>query len=215
MKKIVLICLITCVVLCSLFAFVKADDLFDVMVSDFKLYWNGNEMKFDSPTLLVNGQTYIPLRNFAEMNDMNVEWNGEENEIRMTERLFWFDGDIFFETIGWELPWNAEVINYAYTRSGRDVHLEAKIFITNDDIEYVKTKMRKKSVKGNEDFEESVEDVAQHCAEKHEWWDVTSVKDANDVYYDFMDAYEVKTTVLIGIICEANEVGGYYLYISC
>lgn len=206
-------------VLCFTFAFAQADDLFDVAVSDFKLFWNGVEMKFDSPTLLINGQTYIPLREFAETDsmDMIVNWDGENKEIRMTERLFWFDDDIFCETIGWDLPWNAEVINYAYTRSGRDVHLDAKIFIPEDDIEYVKTEMGKisRSVKGDKEGEESVEVGAQYCAKKHAWWDVTSVKNSNDVYYAFMDGYEVKTKEPRGIIYETSEDGGYYLYISC
>jgi hypothetical protein len=51
----------------------------DVLINSIKLYVNNEQVAVDN--FLYNGTTYVPLRAVAEMNGMEVKWNGENQRV--------------------------------------------------------------------------------------------------------------------------------------
>lgn len=216
MKKRVFVIILAMCLICSSLAFAQEGVLFDVIKYDFKLFWNGNELEFDSPVLLVNGQTYVPLRDMAEETGMDVNWNGDTREIRMTEADVWFE-DVFFDALGFEIPLTAEVVNYAYGRYGRDISLHAKIFFKESDLEYIKEGLDNIAAPLSSDEMNEFGDtiVFSNLSKKFDWWDIFNAENAQYAYFGFMEGYESSTINVWGLICGAPDLDGYYLYILC
>jgi len=53
--------------------------------SDIKLFLNGTRV--DKDILLVEGSSYLPLRAISEALGLEVEWNGQENAIYLTQNM--------------------------------------------------------------------------------------------------------------------------------
>lgn len=212
-KRIFAAVLIICII-CSSFVFAEENLVFNVIPYNFKLFWNGNELDFNSPVLLVNGQTYVPLRDMAEATGMDVNWNGDTQEIRMTEADFW-EGEVFVDAFGFSLPIDAEILNYAYGRYGREISFVAKIFFKESDLKTIKSDLNTITSPMTDDEKNGiVNTVLTNISKKYDWWDITSAKDAKYAYHGFMDGYEVTTINVWAFICEAPNLDGYYLYIS-
>lgn len=47
---------------------------------------NGAEQKLDAQAKIINGRTLVPLRFVAESLNLNVEWNGTDRTINLTEK---------------------------------------------------------------------------------------------------------------------------------
>ncbi len=211
-KKIFAVVLSICLI-CSTFVFAENDSIFDVIPYDFEISWNGSKFDSDSPVLLINGQTYVPLRDWAEQIGMDVHWDGESRKIQMTESGFWFE-DVFFDALGFDLPLEAEVVEYAYGRYGRDISLHTKIFFGESDLAYIKKQLDGIGSLLSEDEMDDEEIELINMSKKYDWWDISSPKDAEYAYFGFMEGFEVITIPVWGLICKAPDSDGYYLYIS-
>lgn len=214
MKKRIFAIILAMCLLCSSFVFAEENLIFDVIPYDFKLFWNGNELDFNSPVLLVNGQTYVPLRDIAEETGMDVNWNGDTQEIRMTEFDFCVD-DVFVDAFGFSLPIDAEIVNYAYGRYGRDISFVAQIFFKESDLKSINNDLNTITSPMSDDERNGiVNTVLTNISKNHVWWDLASAKDAKYAYHGFMNGYQVKTLNVWAFICEAPSSDGYYLYIT-
>lgn len=49
--------------------------------SEFKVYLNGNEYQNEKPVLVYEGNTYIPLRAFANQLGLNINWDNDDNRV--------------------------------------------------------------------------------------------------------------------------------------
>lgn len=213
MKKRIFAAVLAICLICSTFVFAQEDAVFNVIPYDFEIFWNGGKLDTDDPVLLVNGKTYVPLRDWSEQIGMDVHWDGEARKIQMTESGFWFE-DIFFDALGFDLPLEAEVVEYAYGRYGRDISLNAKIFFKESDLAYMKKQLGGIGRFLSEDEMENEEIALINMSKKYDWWDISSPQDAQYAYFGFMEGLEVITIPVWGLICEAPDSNGYYLYIS-
>lgn len=213
-KKVLAIFVVICIV-CSSFAIAQGDAIFDIIKYNFNIFYNGNELKFDSPVLLINGQTYVPLRDFAEEAKLNVEWNGETEEIMLTYR-FLDTESMFARLFGFWLPGSAEIINYAYSFDGAEEYFVAKIFFDESDLEYMRKGIKSFSrVTERESLEdEYMTNFLNRLSKKYSWWDISSTEDIQYAYNAFMEGVEVTTIPVYSFICKADDSGGYYLYIK-
>lgn len=50
-----------------------------------KIYMNGEEISFHQPIVTIDDRTYVPLRELSEHMDLDVEWNGNDNTINLTQ----------------------------------------------------------------------------------------------------------------------------------
>jgi hypothetical protein len=213
-KKFLAIFLAICTV-CSSIATAQEDSVFDIIKYDFNIFCNGNKMKFDSPVLLINGQTYVPLRDFAEAADMNVQWDDVTKEITLTYRNL--DTESTFERLfEFYLPQSAEIINYAYAFDCPEERFVAKIFFEESDLEYVKKELNNIAwdidLEGYED--ELTATVLNNLSKTYSWWDLSSTEDIQYAYFGLKAGVEDTTISILGFICKADDADGYYLYIK-
>lgn len=213
MKKRIFATILAICLICSTFVFAQEDTVFHVIPYDFDIFWTGNHMEYDSPILLVNGQTYVPLRDWSESIGMDVHWDGKAREIIITESDIELE-DVFYSTFGFDLPPTSEIVNYAYGRYGRDVSMHAKIFFEKSDLESMKKKLDGIGRLLTEDDMDDEEIELINMSKMFDWWDITSPKDATYTYFAFMEGLEIVTYPVWGLICEVQDSDGYYLYIS-
>lgn len=84
MKKVFLGLLIG--VLISATAIIYAEtESFTALKATFKIFVNGQELNSDKPALIVNGNTYLPLRVMGEALGTNVSWNATKRQAEIGE----------------------------------------------------------------------------------------------------------------------------------
>lgn len=213
MKKRFFAVVLSIYLICSTFVFAQEDCGFNVTPYNFKIFWNGNEFKADSPVLLVNGQTYVPLRDFSEQLSMDVHWDVDAQEIRITEHHFDVY-EIFYDLYQFDLPPTATIEDYAYERFGRDVSLKAKIFFEEQDLEYIKENIEIRATPLESNDSEYCDLVMSNFSREYDWWNISSIKDSQYAYHGFAQGTEVMTIPIWGLICKSPDSTGYYLYIS-
>lgn len=204
-KKFVAIILFTTIVF-SVLVVVGEDTLFNVMVYDFNIFCNGKKMKFNSPILLIDGQTYIPLRDFAEEMNHSVEWYGNTKEITLTDNSL--DVEKVFKNLMFELPATADILNYAYSKNERDEHLTAVIHFEGSDLKYIQDELEKCTRLLSKEQQESNGDLLKGL-KKYWWWD-TSISEADYVYFAFKEGIDVTTTSVYALICKPSEGSKHY-----
>ncbi len=216
MKKKYLAAILAVFVVCSTFAGAQESSVFNITPYDFDIFHNGNKLNLDSSVLLIDGQTYVPLRNLAEEMNMTVDWNSTEKEIVLTDN--WLDIRSIFGKILFELPETAEIENYRYVKDGKEDYLKAKIYFEKSDLDYMREGLDIWTrLLNDEEVKEESEDEASLISlmhDRYDWWDISSVNDADYVYFGFKDGVEVMTITVWGLICKDEKFDGYYLYIS-
>jgi hypothetical protein len=53
----------------------------DTIIAEFKINWDGVEYNSEMPLMVIDGRTYISLREFANKAGLAVDWNGDEQII--------------------------------------------------------------------------------------------------------------------------------------
>lgn len=221
-KKCLAAFLVICVI-CSTFVLAEESGLFDITTyDDYEIEYNGKEMSLNSPVLLINGQTYVPLRDFAKEAYIDVAWDGDAKKITLTDSVltdYWLEPpeDIFDELFDFLLPESAEVLNYHYIDSMYP-GFKAKVFFEESDLEYIKNNMDAFSIEHNSEeiaggsCDHTFDVVYKNYSREYSWWDV-SKSDALYVYEGVMEkGFEHSHTD--GAIVKAADKDGYYLYIS-
>lgn len=207
MKKRIFAAILTLCLIYSSLAFAEENAAFDVILYDFDVFFNGEKLNFNSPLLLIDGQTYVPLRDFAEEIDMTVDWNDDDKKINL------FDNSLnikkkFCDIFEFELPETAKILDYSYCRDGKDDYLDAKIFFEKSDLEYMRDGLDKTTMLRTPEENENVDlgkVVLRNLARRYDWWDISSPYEIQYIYSGFRKD---------GWICEAEDSGGYYLYVS-
>ncbi|MBU8907406.1 stalk domain-containing protein [Desertibacillus haloalkaliphilus] len=54
--------------------------------NDFRVFVDGDEVRFQEPVFLENGRVYVPLRFIAEYIGATVEWNGDQQRVNMNNQ---------------------------------------------------------------------------------------------------------------------------------
>ena len=79
--KIITVCLLIIFLITSTVAL--ANGLITGNSAPFKIFSNNKELTFTLPIITIEDRTYVPLREFAENFDMDVEWIGSEKKINL------------------------------------------------------------------------------------------------------------------------------------
>ena len=79
MKKYFLSCFSA--LLASLFISAGANNSITADLVDLRLNINGETVELSSPLVMIEGKTYVPLRELAEIMGSEVYWNGEEGKV--------------------------------------------------------------------------------------------------------------------------------------
>jgi len=63
---------------------------YQASTANFPIYINGDEWKTDSPVVVINGRTYLPLRALGDALSVEVDWNEElfRVEISKPEEIY-------------------------------------------------------------------------------------------------------------------------------
>lgn len=207
-KKFVLITIII-IVISSLAIFAK-DNVklkYEAYESNIKVLFNDKEIKFDLPITIINGNTYVPLREAAQKANVNITWLREKNEILLNEDLTYFDIYKVFETLfEFKLSDESKILEYSYTVKDEKQYLYTKVSIDKKDVEFIR------------DFTEDNEwKLVEHwtCSPNLKsicyWWDLLSLDETILSYKKFKTGIHFETREVCLFITE-NLDNRYYLY---
>ena len=77
MKKVVIGFVIGFVTAMSLSVFAANTDIFQVQKATFDVFVNGEKFESKNPTIVVEGRTYLPLKETGDALGVNVQWNND------------------------------------------------------------------------------------------------------------------------------------------
>jgi len=89
MKKYTLIislCLVVVILLTGANVYAQTAKQLSAIVTSIKIYHDDEPLSFDSPIVLIDGKTYVPLRGLCESLGMDVEWNGNEQKVNLVSK---------------------------------------------------------------------------------------------------------------------------------
>ena len=58
---------------------------FDAFTATFPIYINGEEWETDSPAVVIEGRTYLPLRALGDALSVDVNWNEKEFRVEIAK----------------------------------------------------------------------------------------------------------------------------------
>ncbi len=206
-KKLILLTTIVTIVV-ALCAFAYAADAIQYNAYEFgvKIVFGGKEIKFDLPVVTINGNTYIPLREAAEKSNINVEWNGDEQKIVLTE--YPHDADargIFNRLVGFSLPDTAEILNYDYSVDEEAQRFMTRISFSANDLEVMKN-----------NFSGWLEDDGRFLSlynQENDWWDLVDIEKTVCAYHSYKTESYSKSIPIRVYIAEESD-NKYNLYVS-
>lgn len=222
MKKRIFVLILTLCLIYSSLAFAERNTVFNITPYDFDIFRNGDKLKLNSSAVLVDGQTYVPLRDLAEEMDLTVDWDGNDKKIMLTDAGHNVD-EMILSRFGFDLPQTAKVLNYSYEEQGKEDCFAAKIFFEKSDLEYIQDKSADwldwtKYYFSYDEFieikEVPIDEYMKSLQEKYDWWDISSSDGAKNAYFSFMEGYQVPKVPVLALICESRDPDGYYLYLA-
>ena len=168
--------------------------------NNIKIYLDGKKVETKSEPFIVDGVTYLPVRDIAEALDLEVSWDNKNNTIEITSK----DYDNF---IGKEKAKEIalkhadvksyEVKNLKINLDRDDEHYEIKFTVDNIDYEYEIDAVTGKILSYDEDYNDNnpsdsyiSQDKAKSIAFKHanvKSYEVKNLKinlDRDDEHYD-------------------------------
>jgi len=77
MKKVVIGFVIGFVTAMSLSVFAANTDIFQAQKATFDVFVNGEKFESKNPTIVVEGRTYLPLKETGDALGVNVQWNND------------------------------------------------------------------------------------------------------------------------------------------
>lgn len=215
MKKSIISIVLVVAVLTTCVVF--ADDImhFDAYRSDVKIFCNNRYLSFSLPVVTINGSTYVPLREAAENGNMDVEWNGEEQKITITnnaqtDRAEEIQTDnaeeVFFNLFKFEMPFQSEILNYDYyVDQNQEQHFAAKIAFKKKYLSYVTGQF-----KGWIDVDTDRLSVYNR---EYAWWDLLNIEEAVETYYAVESGVSAKSVPVYVYITEGGN-DWCYLYVN-
>jgi len=85
MKLKIIIPIIAIILVAFVSVFANQITQFVATIVDFRIFLNGEERNFDLPVVVIENHTYVPLRELSEQFGMNVEWDGDNNKIKIAQ----------------------------------------------------------------------------------------------------------------------------------
>ncbi len=231
-KKFTLITIII-FIMSSLVVFGKNNIKYEVCESNIKIFLNNNEMKFDLPVFVINGRTYVSLRELAKKLNIKVIWNNEKREIEIKQNMQDIqDFDIYktFENFfEFKLSDKAKILHYNYSINDEEFSLRTKVLISKEDVEFIKN-----FVKDNANWElldnnwnpfanwepffdgesiDNIEPLQNIVGRKFYWWDLSNVNETIFAYGNFSKGrFTIKSMISIYLFITQESDDQYYLY---
>lgn len=181
-----------------------------------KIFYGHKELEFDSPIVVINDQTYVPLKEIVGKANFDVKWDPETKEIDLFKKRFNVK-EIFSYFMGFDLPENSTVTNYQYSTQHDEPRLNAKIAFNEEDLDYITNQMSNISF-SEKYLDESKYDpvyvtLSNKLCNEYVWWDITSISDAEFFYCGFKKGEHARTVTFLGLV-KKDSTGQYYLYVS-
>lgn len=83
MKKVILGFITGIITALTFTAFAASTELFTAQQATFDIYVKGGKFVSENPPVVIEGRTYLPLRDIGEALDVSVEWNGTERKVEI------------------------------------------------------------------------------------------------------------------------------------
>lgn len=200
---------------------------YDVYKSYTKIFLNYKEIKFDLPVVIINGCTYVPLKETMEKSNLDIKCSEKDREIILTKNSYDFNIYKVFESLfGFKLSDEAEILHYDYVVQNKEQYLKAKIVIDKKDLEYIKNLEENtnelKTIKINNEWsynkwkkiETSDEwSYLPNISKRYSWWDLLSIDKTIISYERFKPRIYVKSIIDMGLFITEGTDGQYYLYV--
>lgn len=222
MKKCFLILVTATIIFCSTMVLAQEKILFDVIQYNFDMFFHGEKMNLKSPILLVDGQTYVPLREMAKYLNLDVEWQKEEQKIDLSYKLF--DANATFnEIFEFDLPESAKILNYGYSIDSTvdQKYMSVKISFKESDLLQIQERLNSTtyakhalSEKSLEHHREWLEEELACYTDRYDWWELLTLDDCDTVYYGLKTGTQIKTVEIKGFICKQEGEKSFYLYLT-
>jgi len=81
MSKKICVCLLLLLLLVSTKVFSQSMQQLKSTLAQVKIFLNGEELSFEMPVVAIDDRIYVPLREFAEVLGMDVEWDESEKRV--------------------------------------------------------------------------------------------------------------------------------------
>ncbi len=197
---------------------------YDAYKTEEKIFFDGEEIKYDEPVVKINGMIYVPLRETEEKRGGTVHWHGENlGRVEVTSKNF--DAEQLFEQIfQFELPESAQIENYSYYFVRDDLipenkeveeYFVGKISFEEKDLEYIKQGIDLLALEetelDREDWDYNLRIFIRKYNEKFDWWKLSRKEDVKHYYAGTTSGKFIKSRVREHLITDAPE-GKYYLY---
>lgn len=203
-KKVILVTSLLVITIMSTFVF--ANVKFEAYDSDIKIYYNDKEVKFKLPIVIINGNTYIPIKEAAEKLKIKTMWDEERKRVFLDENTYGFKIDKMFKNLyEIELPEGTEILNYDYVIEDNKQCLITKILLNKKDVEDLKAYLEKEKWEEINNW-----NSFSIYAEKYEWWDLLSIEETINAYKMVIPGIQKETVEKIFFIAEKDLQ--YYLY---
>jgi hypothetical protein len=83
MKKVILGFVTGVITALTFTAFATSTELFTAQQATFDIYVKGEKFVSENPPVVIEGRTYLPLRDIGEALGVSVEWNGTERKVEI------------------------------------------------------------------------------------------------------------------------------------
>ena len=104
MKKIIVLGIIVILMVSMVISSADISEELKAVVAPFKIIVDEEEKAFEMPIIVINGRTYLPLRETAETLGIGVDWIGEEKTVVISTKNeeIDFPYEVNFTVIIWE-----------------------------------------------------------------------------------------------------------------
>ena len=144
-----------------------------------------NELQFKNPFVVIDGVTYVPLREIMEMGNIDVEWDGNSREITLLDNsYFYLSYDQIFEKLfGFSIPDGVRFVNGFHSLDGKDHKFYAKYFVDDAALESFRDSLTtvgfyKWTVEDQNDQDLNM----SFSGSDFKWWNLEHAKEATEVY---------------------------------
>lgn len=170
--------------------------------------YNGKPVEYELAPVIIDGHTYVPLRESADKSGLDVDWDSETNTVLLTSEEYEWDCEnnsiIFSENavsgysqfdylFGLELPDSAEFEGFDFRYEYFEPHLKAKIIMTASDAEAFKKEVESKYRKNEDDETEIYNVVLANYSKWYDWWDLSELPEGVEIYESFESGLFVMT----------------------
>ena len=191
-----------------------------------KIFLNYKEIKFDLPITVINGHTYVPLKETVEKSNLDIRYSEKEHKIILTKNSYDFDIYKVFESLfEFKLSDRAEILYYDYVVQNEEQYLKAKIAIDKKDLEYIKNLEENnnglKVVESSDEWSynkwkaiESSDEWSYlpNISKRYSWWNLLSIDETVISYERFKPRVYIKSIIGMGLFITEETDGQYYLY---